>query len=390
MTSDEMASQRSGSDTETTPLEAAVAAMISRDEPLDFEQVALAVFLHQFERNLPYRKYCLRRARTPQTVNHWREIPAVSTAAFRIVDLTCGAAERVFLTSGTTRGQASRGRHLIPCLDLYRVAALGHFSACVAPDGMHAPVMALTPPPALRPQSSLVQMIEWISEAYGTDEDAYFVGPHGLETEALCARLHDESQAGRPVYLIGLTAAFENLFACCTATKQRFRLAYGTRLIDTGGDKRSVHETGSGRPFSRRGFLNACWRLLNVPGYHCINEYGMTELCSQFYDNVLRERFAGRITPRYKVGPKWTRTIIVDPETLEEVPPGTPGLLRHFDLANCGSIMAVQTEDIGVAVADGFELRGRIRGAEPRGCALLLEEVTKANADTVALPPRNH
>jgi hypothetical protein len=233
-------------------------------------------------------------------------------------------------------------------------------------------------------------MIDWIREHYGTGDDSYFVGTDGLDSEALCARLHQEVGAGRPVYLIGLTAAFEDLFARCRATEQTFRLAYGTLVVDTGGDKRGARNGSSGRTLSRRGFLHACWRLLNVPGYHCINEYGMTELCSQFYDNVLRERAAGRITPRYKVGPPWTRTIVVDPGTLDEMPPGTPGLLRHFDLANCGSIMAVQTEDIGVAIADGFELRGRLSGAEPRGCALLLEEFTRANADTVASLARDH
>jgi len=385
-----MASQVSQQNTQTMPLEATLASIISGDQPLDFEQLALEVFSHQFERNLPYRTYCLRRGRTPQSVHHWSEIPAVSTASFRIVDLTCGPAERIFLTSGTTRGPDARGRHLVPHLGLYRAAALAHFAACVTPDGMLAPVLALTPPPELSPHSSLVQMIEWIRETYGTSDDAYFVGQRGLDIEALCARLSGAAREGRPVYLIGLTAAFEELFTCCRAADKTFRLAYGTLVIDTGGNKRGVHGRPPGRSFSRRGFLNACWRLLNVPGYHCVNEYGMTELCSQFYDNVLRERAAGRLTHRYKVGPPWTRTIVVDPETLEEVPPGRPGLLRHFDLANCGSAMAVQTEDLGVAVADGFELRGRVGGAEPRGCALLLEHMTEANADTVVSSARNH
>lgn len=384
-----MAEQVSGQNTEKTPLEMTVTRIISGDQPLDFEQLALAVFAYQFERNLPYQKYCLHRGHTPETVRNWREIPAVSTSAFRTVDLTCGPAERVFLTSGTTGGPSSRGRHFVPHLELYRAAALAHFAASVAPEGLRAPVLALTPPPALSPRSSLVQMIEWIRETYGTGDDSYFVGQNGLEIEPLCARLREEAAAGRPVYLIGLTAALEELFGCLQATDQSFRLAYGTLVIDTGGDKRSVRARTPGRSYSRRGLLNACWRLLNVPGYHCVNEYGMTELCSQFYDNVLRERAAGRLTPRYKIGPPWTRTIVVDPETLDEVPPGTPGLLRHLDLANCGSIMAIQTEDLGVAIADGFELRGRIGGAAPRGCALLLEQVTQANADTFVSSARN-
>jgi hypothetical protein len=355
-------------------VEALVASAIRGERALDFERDALAVFAYQFEHNLAYRNYCLRRGRTPATVATWREVPAVSSTAFKLVDLACGPAERVFVSSGTTRGPDVRSRHLVPRLDLYRAAALAHFAACVAPDAMRAPVLALTPPPALRPDSSLVQMIDWIRMAHGTGDDGYFVGPQGLDIEALCTRLDALARAGTPVYLVGLTAAFAQLFDHCAAQGRRFRLAFGTRVVDTGGAK------GGGRRLSPRGVVNACWRLLSVPGYHCINEYGMTELCSQFYDNVLRERLAGHLAPRCKVGPPWTRTLVVDPETLDEMPAGRPGLLRHVDLANCGSVMAVQTEDVGVAVDDGFEIHGRLAGAEPRGCALLLDEITQANA----------
>jgi hypothetical protein len=159
-------------------------------------------------------------------------------------------------------------------------------------------------------------------------------------------------------------------------------------VVDTGGHKAAAGRPAHRHPLSRPGFLAACWRFLNVPGYHCINEYGMTELCSQFYDNVLHERVAGRLGPRYKIGPPWTRTIVVHPETLEDVPAGTPGLLRHYDLANCGSVLAVQTEDVGVRVGSGFVVHGRLAGAEPRGCALLLEDIASGHADCVASPSR--
>jgi hypothetical protein len=57
------------------------------------------------------------------------------------------------------------------------------------------------------------------------------------------------------------------------------------------------------------------------------------------------------------------------------VPEGTPGLLCHHDLANAGSVAAVLTEDMGVAVDGGFRVLGRAPGAEPRGCSLALEEL---------------
>jgi hypothetical protein len=142
--------------------------------------------------------------------------------------------------------------------------------------------------------------------------------------------------------------------------------------MDTGGNK------GKGRMISRHGFLQSCWKYLKVAGYYCVNEYGMTEMASQFYDNVLYNRFRRSNERRYKIGPAWTRTLVVDPETLTEVPAGQPGLLCHFDLANCGSVMAIQTDDIGYTIGAGFEITGRAPGAEARGCALVLDEFLSA------------
>jgi hypothetical protein len=48
---------------------------------------------------------------------------------------------------------------------------------------------------------------------------------------------------------------------------------------------------------------------------------------------------------------------------------GESGLLRVFDLANVHSVMAIQTDDLGVRRGDGFELVGRAPFAEPRGCS---------------------
>jgi hypothetical protein len=62
-------------------------------------------------------------------------------------------------------------------------------------------------------------------------------------------------------------------------------------------------------------------------------------------------------------------------------------LLRIFDLANRGSILAIQTEDRAVAATDDempapptrsgarpFRLLGRLEGSEGRGCSLDVEE----------------
>src|SRR5213076_1364578 len=114
------------------------------------------------------------------------------------------------------------------------------------------------------------------------------------------------------------------LFDICASRRHVFRLGPGSRVMDTGGAK------GLLRPLSRGGFLRACWTALGVAGYWCVNEYGMTELCSQRWDSVLRDRFGGRsLDPRRLVAPPWLRTRVLDPDSLAPVPPGAVGLLCH-------------------------------------------------------------
>ena len=352
-------------------LEAELAALIACGAPVDFEAWALRVFRHQYEANAPYRAFCERRGVSPQSVARWEDVPAVPTAAFRRADLVCVSAEAVFRTSGTTGGADARGRHLVPHLALYRASALAAFARFVLPDDARLPCLFLLPPPDDRPDSSLVHMCAWVGDALGTSAE-WFGGADGLDVERLAARLADLETTGDAVLLAGPTAGFVRLFD----TGRRFRLGPASRVMDTGGAK------GMPRPLSRAGFFRACWNALGVPGYFCVNEYGMTELCSQRYDSALDDRFHGRsLAPRRLVAPPWLRTRVLDPDTLCAVPPGTTGLLCHHDLANAGSVSVVLTEDLGRTVGDdGIEVLGRVPGAVPRGCGMLLADLAPGSS----------
>ena len=353
-------------------LTAAIEAAAQGAPPPDFEAWALRIFAHQFERNTPYRTFCQRRGATPASVTRWEDVPAVPSAAFRRADLACAPPEAVFVTSGTTDA-VRRGRHPVPHLALYRASALASFARFVLPDGFRLGCLALLPPPALRPDSSLVQMCVWVGEALGCGVE-WLIGERGLDGERLLERLTAAEASGEALLLLGITAAFAQLFATCRARQRALHLGPGSRVVDTGGQKGMTH------PLSRNGFLRECWTLLGVPGYYCVNEYGMTELCSQRYDSALVDRFHGRsLAPRRIVAPPWLRTRVLDPDTLASVPAGTPGLLCHHDLANAGSVSVVLTEDIGRAVGDdGIELLGRVTGAPPRGCGMLLADLEPA------------
>ena len=135
---------------------------------------------------------------------------------------------------------------------------------------------------------------------------------------------------------------------------------------------------------------------LGVPQSHIVCEYGMSELSSQAYDlgalasrrrvTLLRpEELAGEtpalpepVTRHFRF-PPWARVQIISPETGREVADGETGLIRVFDLANVFSVMAIQTEDLGIRRGDGFELVGRVAQAEPRGCSLMSSIPHSAN-----------
>ena len=96
-----------------------------------------------------------------------------------------------------------------------------------------------------------------------------------------------------------------------------------------------------------------------------INEYSMTELSSQFYTRGLG---------RAHEGAPWVRAIVINPETGSEVEVGETGVLRIFDLANLGSVLAIETQDLAIRRERGFELLGRDPGALPRGCSRVADE----------------
>ena len=221
-------------------------------------------------------------------------------------------------------------------------------------------------------------MAEWIVKDLSSEGSAYFIDPTGIHLEAFVDAVTQAQREGIPLCILAITSALVAFFDWCEAHGRQFALPGGSRIMDTGGNK------GMQRQVSRNGILQSCWKYLKVAGYYCVNEYGMTEMASQFYDNVLYNRFRQSNEPRYKIGPPWVRTFVVDPETLQEVPPGQVGILRHFDLANCGSVMAIQTDDLGYTVGAGFEITGRVPGAEARGCALMLEELLSGQGERKA------
>ena len=336
-----------------------------------FNALALRVFRFQFENNLPYRKFCERRIPGPDAVRHWIDVPAVPTAAFKAAPLLAGDlqhAQAVFRTSGTTLGAASRGAHYVLDLDLYEQSLLPTFVRYVLPDDAAMPIASLIAPWEAGGESSLSYMISTIMRELGSSN--YFaVSAAGIDHQGLHNWLDERITRGEQLCLVGTSLAFVHWFDFLRATGSSFQLPIGSRVMDTGGFKGSARSTTSAE------LREQYTRLLDIPPHYVVNEYGMTEMLSQFYDIGLSEAEQLGV----KRGPDWVRYAIVDPETLVPLPAGQTGLLRHFDLANLFSVSAIQTEDIGRASEAGFELFGRAAGAMPRGCSIAMDVFLSAS-----------
>ncbi len=340
----------------------------------EFDHLAHRVFEHQFATNGIYRAFCERRGQHPDRWRGWQEVPAVPTRAFQQFDFISGdpdQVERVFQTSGTTGGSTSRGRHPVLSLELYRTLSLPWFRRHLLPEGGKARILSLIPTVDDRPESSLATMVDFVLTAHADLSSATLVdADHRLHAEMALEAFRDAQTSTGPVLILGTAFSFVHLLDLLREAGVRFALPEGSRVMETGGFK------GRSRVVERSDLYRDIHEALGVDEGRIVNEYGMTELLSQFYEPVL----AGG--ERSQRGAPWIRTRILHPTSLAPQPAGQQGILAHFDLANVGSVSSILTQDLGRSVpggpGGGFTLSGRAPGSEPRGCSLAVEQLLEA------------
>jgi hypothetical protein len=334
----------------------------------EFDALALRLFAEQHAHNAPYRRFCQLRGATPRTVKGWRDIPAVPITAFKEVTLSCmpaDSAERVFMTSGTTRGDI-KGRHFHPTIAVYDQSMTRNFGGRFMQGSAPLRMGILFPDERELPNSSLAHYLALAVRHFGAADSAWYLGADGMQVDGVRAMLRDSEGSGQPCALLGASYAFVHLMDALHASGERFALPAGSRILDTGGYK------GHSRELPLQEFYAQLASTFGVPAELCINMYGMTELSTQLYDD------GNARVPSVKSGPHWIRSRLVEPASGREVPAGERGVLVHCDLANFNSVTSILTEDLGVAVDGGFLLLGRAEGAEAKGCSLAVQEFLQA------------
>ena len=334
-----------------------------------FDSLALELFALQFKYNPAYRKIWEARQLTPPAVEHWTQIPAVPTAAFKELEMSSLAPDdrtTVFHSSGTTEQKPSRHFHNTESLALYEASLWKWFQLHFGDEGK---LVFLTPSPEAAPHSSLVHMFETVRREFGLPESTFTGtvsadGSWAVDFTATRQKFEAACDAERPLTLLGTAFSFVHLLDHLAANDLQFGLPQDSRVMETGGYK------SRSRILPKPELHALVTARLGIPPEKIICEYGMSELSSQAYDSVIRATKEKPMARHFQF-PPWARVQIISPETDREVAEGETGLIRVLDLANVFSVAAIQTEDLGVRRGDGFELIGRAQLAEPRGCSLM-------------------
>lgn len=333
-----------------------------------FDALACAVFAHQFRWNAPYAAYArslgVSAAALPRTA---AEIPAVPAAAFKDAALSTVGPDTAglwFETSGTT--QARSGRHYLESPALYEAALLAGFDHAMLADGARLRYAMLVPDPRERPHSSLGYMMDVVARERGDGRAAWYVHGDVLDVARLRADVARAAADGAAMCVATTAFALVTLLDELDAAGATLPLPSGSRVMETGGFK------GRTRIVARDDLYVRAAAAFAIDEAAIVAEYGMTELSSQYYDSA-RSRTSQR---RVKTPPPWLRPIVVDTRG-QPLPAGVVGAIRHIDCANRSSVVAIDTEDLGVITADGLVLLGREEGAALRGCSLDAEDLLR-------------
>ncbi|MBN2381065.1 hypothetical protein JXM67_14805 [candidate division WOR-3 bacterium] len=348
-----------------------------------FAELALRLFEYQYKANEPYRKYCIMRGVKPGDIDDWKLIPAVPTNAFKEIPLCTFPPEqaaKIFLSSGTTnpkkRSKVFLNESGLKMLDLSLKKTVETFFYRDPSEKLHA--LLLSPSPDRLPHDAAVLHVpKKIIENHYLGEPRFLLTTVGLNINYIEKSFRQSEVDEEPVLILGTTYDYVHLYDYCLRNDLVFRLPEGSRSLDTGGYK------GRSREPSKTEYLGLANQIIGIEPHLLINCYMMTELQALLPDNVLYNYIRGHEEPRHKINPPWTRTVVVDPDTLEPIPKGKHGLLRHYCLSNIVTVQALQTDDTGYEIGTGFEVIGRAKGVESREYSIAVDELLSAQTAQV-------
>jgi phenylacetate-coenzyme A ligase PaaK-like adenylate-forming protein len=312
---------------------------------LDFLEVSLQVFKHQFTNNKVYRSFCDLLNVHPSDVKTVAQIPFLPIQFFKTKEVlsTTDAIQETFTSSGTTGTVTSK--HLVTDVSLYEQSYLKGFHHFYG-DIKEYTVLALLPNYLEREGSSLVYMVDDLIQKSQKPASGFYLN----NIDELAKTVLRLDAANEKVLLIGVSFALLDLIEL-----KQFNLK-NTIVMETGGMK------GRRKELIRSELHQLLSDGFGVSKIH--SEYGMTELLSQGYSN-------GNGVFNC---PPWMKIVTRDTEdALTILPVNKTGGINVIDLANYNSCSFIATQDLGKVDASGnFEIIGRFDNSDIRGCNLMV------------------
>jgi len=303
----------------------------------------IELFHFHSQYNPVYKKY-LSLIKYAENPAYFTEIPTLPVTVFKNhpVYITDTPPALYFESSSTTGSIPSK--HYIAEPQWYHQSIISHFRSFFKEEKYT--FLCLLPGYLERPNASLVYMMNYLIQHFGTENSGFFIS----DFEALKNRLEEAIENDENIFLVGVAFALLDF-----AEKYRVSLPQNTIVMETGGMK------GRKKEWIRTELHEYLKRQFGIPKVY--SEYGMTELLSQAYCND-----GIRFYP-----PEWMRVFTTEINDVFAVNDyGVSGILNIIDAANLYSCPFIQTQDIGKVYEDGsFEVLGRLDYSELRGCNLM-------------------
>jgi phenylacetate-coenzyme A ligase PaaK-like adenylate-forming protein len=309
----------------------------------EFLELAKKSFAFQYEHNRIYRNYVDLSGKKPSNITALDDIPFLPISFFKTHEVSCASIPDplIFESSGTT--DQKRSKHFVIDPTIYQLSFIKAFEHFYGHPEDYV-ILALLPSYMDNDQSSLIYMIDQLTELTADSDSGFFLNDYDRLLEVI-----ERKRQHKKVMLIGVSYALLD-----------FAEKYGPDLSDcivmeTGGMK------GRRRELTKEELHQELCAGFNVEAIH--SEYGMTELLSQAYS------FGSGIFQ----APSWMRILTRqynDPYCYVE---NKSGGINVIDLANIYSCSFIATQDLGRIKNDGFEILGRFDDSDLRGCNLLVQ-----------------
>jgi len=344
----------------------------------EFNEIAMKLFRFQYDNNALFHEFANAKGVHPGDIDSWRDVPTVYNDVFKthlVASFPLEQSVMGCLTGGTTsltqRGRIFRdedGKKLVFTANRIMTGAY------LFPDfeeGMRCRILVLAPSPEFAPSMGMAIGMQQTIEAFGTDDSMFLLKRSGIDVQKLIAVLRESESTGVPVALIGATSAFVFFFQACRRDGRTFNLPAGSRVCDGGGYR------GRFGVVTRDDYYEMVEEILGVPNHYCVNALGEAETATNLFDDALRRHVKGLpAAPRTRPVPPWSRVISLSIDYLTPIVGDEVGLLAHWDLANVPTVLAILTDNLGHATADGrsCDIVGRAKLEDGRVSVLPDEE----------------